>query len=143
MDFVPKDLYSFVNWLIDSNSFDDFTESKDYFQAVSCCHSIRSSSLHTMSPIKLGLGVLLHHEYGINKLIKELYALCHCVSYDEVRRYLTSVALEQSHDDVYIPRGLKKVDDGSVLNDAAIENLDQNCYCMQSMYETQTYCCTE
>ena len=109
MDFVPKDLYRFVSWLIDSNSFDDATESKDNFQAVSICHSIISSSLHTITPITLGLGVLLHHEYGSKKLINELYALGHCVSYDEVRRFLTSVALEQSHDDVYIAKGLKKV----------------------------------
>ena len=40
MDSVIKDLYRFISWLNNSNSFDDVTESKDNFQVVSICHSI-------------------------------------------------------------------------------------------------------
>jgi hypothetical protein len=56
--------------------------------------------------------------------VNELHALGYSVSYDEVRRFLTSAALDQKTDGVFVPRGIDA--SGNVLVDAAIDNFDQN-----------------
>jgi len=51
----------------------------------------------------------------------------HCVSYDEVRRFLTSAALDKQSQDEYVPKGLRTADDHNfAMVDAAIDNFDQN-----------------
>jgi hypothetical protein len=52
--------------------------------------------------------------------------LGHSISYDEVRRFLTSAALDQQSQDIYIPRGLRSPQDDVIQIDAAIDNFDQN-----------------
>lgn len=45
------------------------------------------------SPKHLGLDIHLYHKYGSHKLIEDFHALRYCVSYAEVRRFLTFVAV--------------------------------------------------
>lgn len=73
-------------------------------------------------PITLGLAIMIHHEFGSKALIKELNAVGHCVSYNEVRQFLTSVSADQikRNEGTYIPTGLS----GMIY--AAIDNFDQS-----------------
>ena len=58
--------------------------------------------------------------------MQELHAMGHSISYDEVRRFLTSAAINQQGQDVYVPTGLQDSANGRVQIDAAIDNFDQN-----------------
>ena len=72
----------------------------------------------------------MHHDFGSKELIETLSSLGFSINYDEVRKFNTSVAVDQLScpTDVYIPRGISKVVDenpGSIV-DAAIDNFDRN-----------------
>ncbi|KAK1904701.1 Beta-glucanase [Dissostichus eleginoides] len=70
---------------------------------------------------------MIHHEFGSKALINKLHMMGHCVSYDEVRQFLTSVAADQLQRSkgVYIPNGLTRTTEHGII-DAAIDNFDQN-----------------
>ena len=68
---------------------------------------------------------MIHHNFGSRKLIKELHSLGYCVLYDEILQFFTSVALDQKHEGVFVPRGLHQVDDSTPV-DTVIDILDQN-----------------
>jgi len=64
------------------------------------------------SPITLGLAILIHHEFGSKTLVNRLSAIGHCVSFTELRHFLTSVAagqISRTERGVYIPTGLTGV----------------------------------
>ena len=69
------------------------------------------------------------HDFGSKKLSELLHNLGHAVSYDEVRQFVTSVAIDQLSrtDNVYVPHGIKPLDsdDTDTFVDAAIDNFDQ------------------
>jgi hypothetical protein len=46
-------------------------------------------------PLQLGLAVQVHHCFGSRSLIDTLFSLGFCLSYDEVKRYESSLALDQ------------------------------------------------
>ena len=81
--------------------------------------------------LTLGLALQVHHDVGSMYLVDVLHNLGHCVSYDEVRRFTTSVAkldqISQAGDD-YVPRGIQSVDlaNADTFVDAAMDNFDQN-----------------
>jgi len=80
------------------------------------------------SPITLGLAILIHHEFGSKTLVNRLSAIGHCVSFTELRHFLTSVAagqISRTERGVYIPTGLTGVAEHGIV-DAAIDNFDQN-----------------
>ena len=70
----------------------------------------------------------MHHAFGSKALVDELHSLGLSVSYDEVRKFLTSVAKSQTNSDIFVPHGLmidvNDMDD--VLFNAAIDNFDRN-----------------
>ncbi|KAJ4928896.1 hypothetical protein JOQ06_004518 [Pogonophryne albipinna] len=70
---------------------------------------------------------MIHHEFGSKALINKLHMMGHCVSYDEVRQFLTSVAADQLQRSkgVYIPNGLTRTTEHGII-DAAIDNFDQD-----------------
>jgi len=132
--YVPNILYDFVNWCVDSHAHrdyktcDDDPASKDNLCVIAICHDLIGQSRHIYTPITLGLAILIHHEFGSKTLINELSAMGHCVSYTEVRHFLTSVAADQikrTESGVYIPTGLTGVAEHGIV-DAAIDNFDQN-----------------
>ncbi len=129
--YVPNILYDFLNWCVDSHAHRDYQTcgddpaSKENLCVIAICHDLIRQSCHIHTPITLGLAILIHHEFGSKTLINELSAMGHCVSYTEVRHFLTSVAADQiarTESGVYIPTGL--TEHGIV--DAAIDNFDQN-----------------
>lgn len=134
--FVPNAVYDFVNWCItkkdfsDGRSCSDTGAQKDNLKVIALCHTVISHCQKVRTPLTLGLGLQIHHDFGSKQLIDTLYSLGYCVSYDEIRRFLTSAAsdiMAQSAD-IYIPRGLENttVTDGFPIVDAAIDNFDQN-----------------
>lgn len=92
---------------------------------IAICHDLIGQSRQIHTPITLGLAILIHHDFGSKTLINELSAMGHCVSYTEVRHFLTSEAADQisrTEQGIYIPTGLS----GVGIVDAAIDNFDQN-----------------
>ena len=130
-DFVPDILYNFINWLVDDKanqeviSCTDDGKSKDNLKIISLCHAIIGLSQRVRTPIALGLGIHVHHNFGRRHLVEILNNLGYSVSYDEIRKFLTSVAVAQRTDVTFVPKGLLE-SDNSVLVDAAIDNFDQN-----------------
>ena len=132
--YVPNKMYDFIMWCVNKTSFEkasslcDELQPKNDLKIISMCHTLIHQCQQVRTPLSLGLAVRVHHNFGSRALIEELHALGYCVSYDEIRRFLTSVALDQKHEGVFVPRGLQKLDDStedSTLVDAAIDNFDQ------------------
>ena len=137
-NFVPTDLYDFMTWCVNKSSYLGVTSCaggiKDNLKAISLSCSLIAGCQNITTPLSLGLGIRLHHDFGSKAVLDDLNALGYTVSYDEVRRFLTSGALAQK-DTVYVPRGFelpKNVDQqrGDIAAveeiDAAIDNFDQN-----------------
>lgn len=129
-DFVPDMLYDFIVWLTNVNLYrkaakcNDAEACKDDMQAITLCHNIIAKCRQVRTPITMGLGLYAHHEFGSKQLVEILSKLGLSITYDEVRRFLTSVAIDQQNDSSYVPRGLS-INDGTPI-DAAIDNFDQN-----------------
>ena len=127
--FVPDVLYDFILWLLYEKAYfnvDSCSVVEDMMNninVIDICHSIIAKSKDVITPVTLGLGLYIHHEFGSSRVIQEISRLGFSVSYDEVRRFLTS-AMDQQDSDIYIPRGLMITDNCQI--DAAIDNFDQN-----------------
>ena len=136
MQFVPTTLLNFLNWLCSKRAFEcgtTVTEStpgeNSLLPMVAICHNIIGLSRNIAKPIPFCLAVQMHHKFGSKQLIEDLNSLGHAASYDELRRFLTSVAEEDmKQGDTYIPRGIGpfRADDLQTVVDAAIDNFDQN-----------------
>ena len=131
--YVPDILYDFVNWCVSPHAFkkvltcNDDPATKDNIRVITFCHELIAQCCNIRTPITLGLGVMIHHEFGSKAIINKLHTMGHCVSYTEVRQFLTSVAADQLQRSkgVYIPNGLSSTTDHGII-DAAIDNFDQN-----------------
>ena len=92
--FVPPILCKFLHWLTNDKAFKEAGDlPKDLepkILATACDITTLCTSIFL--PKHQGLAVHLHHEFGSRKLIEDLNALGHCVSYAEHRRFLTSAA---------------------------------------------------
>jgi hypothetical protein len=134
--FIPEHLYEFVSWCCNekhysnASNIEDITDSKNNLAVVAVFHQIIAISEKVLTPVTLGLGVHLHHEFGSKKLLDVLNSLGMTVTYDEVRRFSTSVATEQlaQNEGLNIPRGIQNIISGfyETYVDAAIDNFDQN-----------------
>ena len=117
-DFIPDSLHNFISWCVSKKDF-EITTKFDEGQKVN----------PDPTPITFGLGVKLHHDFGSCAFIQDLYSLGHCIHYDEVRRFLTTVSdneiKAQSRDG--IPGGISLYDPSNInsIVDAAIDNFDQ------------------
>ena len=127
-EYIPSLLYDFILWLTDTNAFTTLSNcakvQKNNLNAIAICHNIISRSRQVITPLTLGLGLYIHHETGSRHIVEDLHSLGYSVSYDEIRRFLTSAAIDQRKYDIYIPKGLQ-FNDGSQI-DGAIDNFDQN-----------------
>ena len=76
----------------------------------------------------MGVAIKIYHDFGTKKLSELLHNLADAVSYDEVRQFVTSVAIDQLSriDNVYVPHGIKPLDndDTDTFVDAAIDNFE-------------------
>ena len=129
-DYVPPKLYDFISWLLDEKKYNNVTDSLDgkmkanNLGVIALSHNIIAQSQRVRTPITLGLGLYVHHEFGSRRLVEQLNLLGHSISYDEVRRFLTSAAVDVQGQEVYVPKGLQEQPNCTI--DAAIDNFDQN-----------------
>lgn len=129
--FVPDKLYDFVNWCVNHSDFymlsscSDEDVKKENLKVLSICQTIIAQSINAITPLTLAIGISLHHNFGSRQVVEQLSSLGFSVSYDEVRRFLTSAAV-QGNDDVYVPKGLLPSSENDSPVDAAIDNFDQN-----------------
>ena len=129
--FVPHKLYDFMLWCTNDKAYENATmctddkQCKDNLKIISLCHSLISQAQQVRTPLTLTLALYVHHHFGSRKLIEQLHALGLSVSYNEVRQFLTSAAVDQHKDDAFVPRWLVHSEDPSMI-DAAIDNFDQN-----------------
>ena len=132
-NFVPETLYDFIAWCTSKECFDNVTccgSSDADMKVLGICHSIISRSCKTPTPITFGLGVQMHHDHGSRELIEVLSTVGHSITYDDVRKFLTSIALDQLPEpsEVQIPRRISQFDSKNIdsIVDVAIDNFDQN-----------------
>ena len=136
-DFVPNRLYDFIALCTSKKDFDSATSYESEtdmgnieMRVLAICHNMISLVCKIRTPITFGLGVKLHHDHGSRELIDDLSSLGHSRPYDEVRRFLTAIALDQlsTKSDVHIPRDISVYDPENVKTtvDATIDNFDQN-----------------
>jgi hypothetical protein len=135
--FVPDGLYDFIAWCTSKKDFDGAVSydsvndlGKINMKVLAICHNLISLGCKIGTPITFSLGVRMHHVHGSKELIDDLNSSGHSISYDEVRKFLTSIAEDQlsSQAGVYVPKDLSRFEPGNVHTtlDAAIDNFDQN-----------------
>ncbi|KAL7307866.1 hypothetical protein TKK_0000186 [Trichogramma kaykai] len=96
IESVPKKLKYFLEKLL-LNQYRKKKNSKFYeTQLISLAHAIMSTMFPRLilSPLQVGVGVALHRKYGSRELIDMCHAMGFCCSYDEVRTYETSAAMQ-------------------------------------------------
>jgi len=131
---VPDALYDFIVWSTSARDYQNVTTTNEAdvpdLRVLAICHNIIALCQKVKTALTLGLALQVHHDFGNMHLVDVLHNLGHCVSYDEVRRFTTSVAKDQISQagDVYVPRGIQSVDlaNADTFVDAAIDNFDQN-----------------
>ena len=82
-----------------------------------------------ITPFQIGLALQLYHEFGSKQLIETLHPHGFCSSYDEVRRYLTSLEnheIDQIKKGVYVPNGIIPIDSDGCLVQEWSDNIDIN-----------------
>ena len=131
---MPPLITKFVEWLVDKNSYAAATSAyvppHDILRhCVALTECIVSTCQKTPTPFQVGLAIQLHHEYGSRSLIDTLHSHGLCISYDELRRFITSVAaieLERIKDDTYAPSGIIPISCGGSLIQEGDDNVDIN-----------------
>lgn len=113
-----------------------YDQATEYVEPNLCCPNIAcdliTEATKVMSPKHLGMAVSLQHEYASRKLIEYMCAQGYYISYDELRRFLTSAALyveslqEPSPIGAYKPPAILSRADGGKFISAAADNWDHN-----------------
>ena len=87
------------------------------------------ASKNVLTTQHVSLAMQLHNYFGSRGLIDTLYAYGFCISYDELRRLLTSAAEEEIkriNEGVYIPTGIIARNEGRNLIHEGDDNIDIN-----------------
>ena len=87
---MPPRLSRFVNWLVDSHSFesnnDEYSSNENIIRkCTAITETIISASRKVITPLQIGLAVQLYHDFGSRQLIDTLHAHGFCADYDEVQ----------------------------------------------------------
>ena len=132
--FVPPLLARTIMWLINDKAFENADkehlpsdDQKRKYLSISEC--IISNSLKVFTPFTFGLAVQMHHDYGKSGIIDKLSAHGFTINYDEVRRFLTSLAtdeLQKTGNGIYTPTGLIPTNLGGCLIQEGDDNIDIN-----------------
>lgn len=131
-DHVDTLLLKALSWLKKGTPKDSSKEPNIELDIISIASDITAMVSSVPSPKHLGLAVHLHHSYGSRKLIETVHNLGHCISYTELRHFLTSAAShtidqqQQSTVKAYIPPELDPINDGGQVLLAAADNWDHN-----------------
>ena len=131
-NFLPESLALFLRVLFSTK--DSIVKIASIGQAV--VQATRPRVL--LTPLQLGLGVQLHHQFGSRFLIDMLHKLGFCCSYGEVSRYETNSAIAQGTNFEQIPEGgcVQYIADNVDHNICTIDGL--NTFHIMSMMATVT-----
>ena len=105
---------------------------KPNLPALNIACDIIPQSTSVISPKHLGLAVYLHHEFESRKLVDSVHAMGYCISYTELRRFLTSAAehinasQEPTSPGAYKPPEITSRNEGERLIVAVADNRDHN-----------------
>ena len=128
-------LYKTVCWLTNKELFDeaaDVSGDDPILPCLSIACDIITQAVPVASPKHLSLAVHLHHEYGSRKLIDVIHSHGYCISYTQLRQFLTSAAehvdarQEPTVTRSYIPPEIMPKNQGGQLIVAAADNWDHN-----------------
>ena len=100
-------------------------------KVVAVCHNIISLGCKSSTPLTFGLGVKMHHDHGSKELIQDLNCLGHSINYDEVRRFLTAITVQQFSKQygmgcTSLVASSYQAGNPETIVDAAIDNFDRN-----------------
>ncbi len=130
---LPPLLFRFISWMLDKETYKSANPLSDKHDKIGECVSITeciiANSQKVLTPLNVGLAVRLHNEYGSKTLIETLNAHGYCMTYDETRRFTTSVALQEADriaNGVYLPSGIISREDGGGLITEGDDNVDIN-----------------
>jgi hypothetical protein len=76
---------------------------------MALAETIVSINKNSFTPFSLGLVLQMHHVYGSKNLVETLHSHGFYASYNELRRYLTSLAdhkINKIENGTYIPHGI-------------------------------------
>lgn len=131
--FVGKQLFCFIGWLIDKQSFQNASlVEKDKLRVVTISSDIIYAATGIPSPKHLGLAVYLHHDFGSKKLNEISHTLGYSVSYKEESRFNTSVAIhvtenqQTTESGALVPHQVKTKEEGGALPVTSGDNWDHN-----------------
>ncbi|CAC5420190.1 unnamed protein product [Mytilus coruscus] len=111
LQLMPDSLVKLLSWITDEKVFSTCTvpsnvKTERVRKSLALTECIVATSRSILTPLHLGLAIQVYHKFGSKRLIEILNAHGFCVTYIELRRYLTSVAnheISRSSGDRYIP----------------------------------------
>ena len=124
--YIPSLLLEFVNDLINPTASKSESALR---RAKAIAECIIYSGKGVVPPLHLGIGITLHHDYGSKMLIELLNSFGFCASYNDIRQFMTSVAMSEVgkiRDGVYYPTGITKRTEGGNLIQEGADNIDIN-----------------
>ena len=131
--YIPDDLCLFLSWLLDEKSYSTMSSLKPdnhkMRKCISIAEAIMVNNVKISSPLQTGLAVQFHNEFGSRQAIDILSSHGFCISYDELRRFLSSAAFLEGQkvvNGVYAPSGLIKKDEGGEMVWEGSDNVDIN-----------------
>ena len=131
--FVDPLLYKAVGWLTCDNLYPDAEDinKSDNLQCLNIACDLTTLATSVMSPKHLVLAILLHHEYGSRKLVEYISTMGYCMSYTELRTFLTSAAIHVSErqcspSQCFIPPQIQSKANGGKIVLGVGDNWDHN-----------------
>jgi hypothetical protein len=131
---MPPVLKTFLCWLLDDVAYD--TVNKDHTippeklrKCMALAETIVSINKNSFTPFSPGLALQMHHVYGSKNLNETLHSRGLCALYNELRRYLTSLAdheINKIENGTYIPHGICSLPGEVTLIQEGADNVDIN-----------------
>ena len=121
-------------WLVNDKTFEN--ADKEHFPSddqkckyLSISECIISNSHKVFTPVTFGLAMQMYHDYGKSGIIDMLSAHGFTINYDELMRFLTSLAtdeLQKTVNGIYKPTDLIPPNLGGSLIQVGDDNIDIN-----------------
>jgi hypothetical protein len=134
--YVPPLLAKTMLWLIDKEAYNSCEDQAKYTptleskrRSLSLAECLIFNNNKSNTPLHTGLAVQMHHDYGKRGIIDTLFSHGFCISYDELRRFMTAIAQDQIariEAGTYVPINLIPMDEGGQMIHEGADNIDIN-----------------
>ena len=117
---------------MDKNSFNDYeykptAETQRKITAIAEC--IAHVSQNVTTTLHLGIAIKVHYDFGSRQLINVLHSLGFCISYEELRLFMTSLGNKEisgiDHG-IYIPSSIIHTNERGSFISEGDDNVDLN-----------------